>query len=233
MTPDSFLEVENLIKNYKTGNIVLQVLKGISLKVNQGEIVTIVGPSGAGKSTLLHIMGFLDRPTGGDVIFSGQRLSKTNSITQARIRNKDFGFVFQMYHLLPELNILENTMLPLMIGKGVRDWFMSKKGLKERTLELLDRLGLSKRIRHKPSALSGGEMQRVAIARALVTDPQVVYCDEPTGSLDQTTSKEIQALILSLNKELGKTFVIVTHNPDIASIATNKLNLIDGKISSS
>jgi lipoprotein-releasing system ATP-binding protein len=224
------LKVEDIVKDYKSGDQTLRILKGVSLQVSQGEILAILGPSGAGKSTLLHIMGFLDRPTGGDVIFRDHRLSKLDSTTQARIRNKDFGFVFQMYHLLPELSALENAMLPLMIGRGLFGWFVSKRDLRRKAEDLLDRLGLSKRLRHRPAQLSVGERQRVAIARALITDPAIVYCDEPTGSLDKATGQEIQKLIVLLNQELGKSFVIVTHDAEIAAIAHRRLNLVDGRI---
>lgn len=227
---NNFLKVENLVKDYKTGDITLRVLKGIFLEVYEGEILGILGPSGAGKSTLLHIMGFLERPTDGDVMFRGKKLSQISGFEQSLVRNREFGFVFQLYHLLPEFNVLENTMLPLIIRYSFGQWALTKKECKKRAVSLLDRLGLSKRLHHKPNQLSGGERQRVAIARALVGDPQIVFCDEPTGSLDQTTSAEIQSLILSLNKELKKTFVIVTHDPDIAGLAYRQLKMADGRI---
>ena len=226
----TFLAVENVLKDYKSGDSMLRVLKGVSLEIQEGEIVAIVGPSGAGKSTLLHLMGFLDRPTGGDVLFRGQRLSNLGGTEQAQVRNAKFGFVFQMYHLMPELNALENTLLPLMIRHGMLEWIGQWWSSRRRAQEILERLGLGARMHHRPSQLSGGERQRVAMARALAGDPQVVFCDEPTGNLDATTSKEIQTLILELSRETGKTFVIVTHDPNVAKLAGRQIRLVDGKV---
>jgi lipoprotein-releasing system ATP-binding protein len=225
---DGFLEVRDLVKDYPSGETTLRVLKGITLSIEPGRITAIVGPSGAGKSTLLHLMGFLDRPTSGDVVYRGTSLAGVSAGEQARIRNARFGFVFQMYHLLPELTAFENTLLPLMIRHSTGAWFAGRAGHHERARALLDRLGLGERLHHRPSQLSGGERQRVAIARALVGDPEVVFCDEPTGNLDAATSKGIQQLIVELSKETGKTFIVVTHDPSVAALAQRQLRLVDG-----
>ena len=227
---NNILVAEGIVKDYRSGGETLRVLKGVGLYIQEGEILSIVGPSGAGKSTLLHIMGFLDRPTEGDIYFDGKQLSKLDSYEQSVIRNVSFGFVFQMYHLLPELTVLENTLLPLMIRYGNTEWLGKRIVEKENAENLLDRVGLSKRMSHKPHQLSGGERQRVAIVRALVGSPKVVFCDEPTGNLDLATSREIQNLILYLNRELRKTFVVVTHDANIASIANRQLRMVDGNI---
>jgi lipoprotein-releasing system ATP-binding protein len=223
---NDFLRVENVVKDYPSGETTLRVLKGITLEIEPSKITAIVGPSGAGKSTLLHILGFLDRPTSGDVIYRGQRLSRTDRVEQAQTRNAKFGFVFQMYHLLPELTAQENTLLPLMIRHSTGEWMGNRRALHEKGRALLTRLGLSERLHHLPSQLSGGERQRVAIARALIGDPDIVFCDEPTGNLDAATSQEIQKLILELSEE--KTFLIVTHDPNVAGMAHRQLRLVDG-----
>ncbi len=224
-----FLRVEELVKDYPSGETTLRVLKGITLSIDPGKITAIVGPSGAGKSTLLHLMGFLDRPTSGDVVYREQRLSTLDRAGQARVRNASFGFVFQMYHLLPELTAHENTILPLMIRHSTGEYLGKRAALNRKARELLERLGLGERLHHLPSQLSGGERQRVAIARALIGDPEIVFCDEPTGNLDALTSKGIQQLILDLSKETGKTFLVVTHDPNIAALAHRQLRLVDGR----
>ncbi len=225
-----FLGVESIKKEYQSGESMLQILKGVSLEIEEGEILSIVGPSGSGKSTLLHIMGFLDRPTSGEVIFRDKRLSSLNASSQVSIRNSRFGFVFQHYHLLPELNAFENTILPLMIRHGMGSWLASRGKARKRTRELLENLGLGERMHHLPHQLSGGECQRVAIARALIGNPDVVFCDEPTGNLDAGTSRDIQDLIVRLSRETGKTFILVTHDDTVASLARRKLRLVDGQI---
>ena len=225
---NDFLRVEGVVKDYPSGETTLRVLKGITLEIEQAKITAIVGPSGAGKSTLLHILGFLDRPTSGDVIYRGQRLSEMNTFQQARTRNNHFGFVFQMYHLLPELTAHENTLLPLMIRHSTGEYMAKRGEIHRKARELLTRIGLGERLHHLPSQLSGGERQRVAIARALIGDPDIVFCDEPTGNLDQATSMEIQKLILELAKDTNKTFLVVTHDPNVAGMAHRQLKLVDG-----
>src|SRR5688572_314914 len=226
-----FLHVETVEKVYRTGETDLKVLKGVSLDLAEGEILAIVGPSGSGKSTLLHLMGFLDRPTAGEVSFRGAKLTSMDPGEQAYVRNHKFGFVFQMYHLLPELDALENALVPLMIRAGILEWFRQGPGHRRRARELLERLGLGGRLHHRPHQLSGGERQRVASAQALIGDPEIVFCDEPTGNLDAATSREIQELITRLSKETGKTFVLVSHDPAIATLAGRVIRLVDGRIS--
>ncbi len=227
----AFLRVEEVVKDYPSGGAMLRVLRGVSLDIREGEIVSIVGPSGAGKSTLLHIAGFLDRPTSGDVVFRGERLATLSSRRQAAVRNEKFGFVFQMYHLLPELSALENVMMPLMIRHSIVSWVGgSGATARKRACDWLERLGLTPRMQHRPNQLSGGERQRVAIARALIGDPEIVFCDEPTGNLDAATSRDIQQLIARLSQETGKTFVIVTHDPSVAALARRIVRIEDGRI---
>ena len=227
---NEFLHVELVEKVYRTGETDLKVLKGVSLDLAEGEILAIVGPSGSGKSTLLHLMGFLDRPTAGEVTFRGAKLSSMDPGEQAYVRNHKFGFVFQMYHLLPELDALENALVPLMIRAGIFEWLKVGGGHRRHARELLEKLGLGGRLHHRPHQLSGGERPRVAIARALVGDPEIVFCDEPTGNLDAATSREIQEIITRLSKETGKTFVIVSHDPAIATLAGRVIKLVDGRI---
>ena len=227
----AFLRVKDVVKDYPSGGAMLRVLRGVSLDIREGEIVSIVGPSGAGKSTLLHIAGFLDRPTSGDVVFRGERLATLSSRGQAAVRNEKFGFVFQMYHLLPELSALENVMMPLMIRHSIPSWLSgSGSAARRKACEWLDRLGLTPRLHHRPNQLSGGERQRVAIARALIGDPEIVFCDEPTGNLDAATSRDIQQLIARLSQETGRTFVIVTHDPSVAALAKRIVRIEDGRI---
>jgi len=223
---------ENLVKEYPSGSGRLRVLKGVSLEIREGEIVAIVGPSGAGKSTLLHLLGFLDRPTSGDVRFRDEALSSLDPGGQARLRNRSFGFLFQMYHLQPELTALENALMPLLIRHGVLSWATARRQARRRVRELLETLGLGERLEHRPHQLSGGERQRVALARALAGDPDVVFCDEPTGNLDAATSREIQILLRDLSQRTRKTFVIVTHDERVAAIAARRLRLVDGLLDS-
>jgi lipoprotein-releasing system ATP-binding protein len=227
---NEFLRVEGLVKDYPSGESTLRVLKNISVGLEPGKITAIVGPSGAGKSTLLHLMGFLDRPTEGDVVYRGRSLAGMGSVEQARVRNAHFGFVFQMYHLMPELSALENTALPLMIRHSMGEWMGKRGALMAKSRDLLAHLGLGERLHHRPSQLSGGERQRVAIARALINDPDIVFCDEPTGNLDAATSKEIQRLIVDLSRESGRTFVVVTHDPNVAALAHRQLRMVDGRL---
>ena len=228
-----FLSVQDLVKDYPSGDSTLRVLKGISVSLEPSKITAIVGPSGAGKSTLLHVMGFLDRPTSGEVTYRGTKLSSLSRGEQAAVRNRHFGFVFQMYHLLPELTANENVLLPLMIRHSTGEWMGSRAAQHRKAKDLLTRLGLAERLHHRPAQLSGGERQRVAIARALIGDPELVFCDEPTGNLDAASSREIQRLIQELSKETGKTFVIVTHDPNVAGMAHRQLRLVDGRLDES
>jgi len=200
----------------------LHVLKGVDISISQGEIVSIAGSSGAGKTTLLHILGTLDSPDGGELWFNGQRLDTMKSRELAAFRNKHIGFVFQFHHLLPEFTALENICIPGWIAGG------NQAKLKKKALELLDRLGLSDRAEHKPSQLSGGEQQRVAVARALINDPEIIFADEPTGNLDSANATSMHNLFKQLRDELNQTFLIVTHNEELASMSDRVLHLKDG-----
>jgi len=227
---DSIIKVENLVKDFKSGDSYINVLKGLNFDIKKGEIFSILGPSGSGKSTLLHILGLLDKPTSGKVFYNGRDFSTLSIAESTSLRNSTFGFIFQFYHLIPELTVLENTLLPFMISHGYFSWLMHRNNLRNKALSLLDKVGLSHRIHHRVNHLSGGESQRVAIARALITEPEVVFCDEPTGNLDQATSLEIQDIIWGMNKNSGQTFVIVTHDENIANKANRIVRLVDGNI---
>ena len=202
----------------------LQVLKGIDLDIAQGEIVSIVGPSGAGKTTLLQIMGTLDAPDSGQVIINGTDVTRLGQKALAQFRNRQIGFVFQFHQLLPEFTALENVMMPALIG-GI-----SRREAKKRAEELLAFMGLSQRASHKPNELSGGEKQRVAVARALVNKPDVVFADEPSGSLDTQNKQELHRLFFDLRDQMGQTFVIVTHDEQLADLADRKISMQDGRI---
>lgn len=202
----------------------LKVLKGVDLKIETGEIVTILGASGAGKTTLLQILGSLDKPTKGEVSINGARISELSGNQLARFRNEHIGFVFQFHQLLPEFTALENCMLPgLIAGK-------SEKDAKKSALKLLNYLGLSDRLEHKPAHLSGGEKQRVAVARALVNDPLVVFADEPSGNLDSKNQDELMDLFVDLREQFNQTFVIVTHDQHLAKKADRIIQMVDGVI---
>jgi lipoprotein-releasing system ATP-binding protein len=224
-----------LHKKYRLQGISVPVLRGLNLEIRRGEILAIVGRSGVGKSTLLNILGLLDTPTSGEVVytgrdpaFHGRNLAALDLRQKSRVRNRLFGFVFQFYHLLPDLNVLENVMLPAMILRGLGEYRRDKAELSRRGRELLDRVGILERSHFPPTRLSGGERQRAAIARALMNDPELVYCDEPTGNLDTVTSQKIHDLILELNVELGTGFVVVTHDPGLAALAGRILTMRDG-----
>lgn len=204
----------------------LQVLKGIDLSVGSGEIVSIVGPSGAGKTTLLQIMGTLERPDAGSVRIEGKGLTKLSDNRLSQFRNQRIGFVFQFHQLLPEFTALENVLIPGLIARR------PQKNLHQRALDLLDRLGLSDRAHHKPAALSGGEKQRVAVARALINQPAVILADEPSGALDSHNKEELHQLFFQLRAEMGQTFVIVTHDEQLARLTDRTIHLLDGEIAS-
>lgn len=214
------IEVKDITKSYDN----LLVLKGIDLSVKKGEVVSIVGPSGAGKTTLLHIMGSLDKPDNGKVIFDGTDIFSLNDRKLARFRNANIGFVFQFHQLLPEFTLLENVAMPALIGCTPRN-----EALK-RAAELLRYMGLENRTAHKPSELSGGERQRGAVARALVNNPSVVLADEPSGSLDTHNREELHRLFFNLRRDMGQTFVIVTHDEQLASMADRTITMRDGRI---
>ncbi len=214
------IEVKNIHKSFGK----LEVLKGVNLKVNKGEVISIVGASGAGKSTLLHIIGTIDKANKGEVLFDGKNILTLKEKELAQFRNKKIGFVFQFHHLLPEFNALENVCIPAFIAGD------SKLETEKRALELLDFMGLSERIHHKPGELSGGEQQRVAIARALINKPLVILADEPSGNLDSKASESLHNLFFNLRDNFGQTFVIVTHNKELAQMTDRTLTISDGII---
>ncbi len=219
------LKAEALFKSYKNDSESLEVLRGINLTVAHNEFLAIQGPSGAGKSTLLHIIGGLDNPTRGEVFFDGANIYGFNENERADFRNRKIGFVFQFYHLLPELNVLENIMLPAVLTS-----WQERTKVRDQARSIAESLGLSGRLEHRPNQLSGGEQQRAAIARALINKPQVLLCDEPTGNLDSDNGAKILELLKILNAEDGVTVVMVTHNKEIASCADRVIYLKDGLI---
>ncbi len=227
---NSIISCRNLHKSFKAGTSVQHVLKGVDFSVGEHEMVSILGPSGAGKSTLLHILGLLDKPDTGEVFFKGKRADNLPPGPKARIRNREIGFVFQFYHLLPELTALQNVLLSGMMSHSLTGWLIKRKDMIKRGENLLERMGMGPHMHKRPSKLSGGERQRVAIARALFSSPQVVFCDEPTGNLDTETAKEIMNLIMEYRDEHGIAFVIVTHNEAVADMASRKGLLVDGKM---
>ena len=214
------IKTQNIKKFYGD----LQVLKGVDIEIKQGEIVSIVGSSGAGKTTFLQILGTLDLPDEGHIFFNSEDVSQLNKKQLALFRNKNVGFIFQFHHLLPEFTALENVCLPGFIANK------NKKETQEKALKLLNRLGLGNRANHKPNQLSGGEQQRVSVARALINDPKLILADEPSGNLDSQNAKELHQLFFDLRNEFNQTFVIVTHNEELAEMADRKLTMKDGII---
>lgn len=220
----TLLEVSDLNKSFTTSAGRIDVLKGINLKVEEGETIALVGPSGAGKTTLLHLMGTLDRPTSGKVLFGKEDVFQMGDKALARFRNGSIGFVFQFHHLLPEFSALENAMMPLLISGMKRD---GAGNIAER---LLNDVGLGHRLHHKPGELSGGEQQRVAIARALVLSPRLLLADEPTGNLDMKTSDEVHDILAGIHRDKGITLIIVTHNERLAARMGRTVRMADGRI---
>lgn len=214
------IKIENIKKRFGT----LQVLKGINLTVNDGEIISIAGPSGAGKTTLLQIIGTLDKPDEGNVCYNGTDVFSLKEKELSQFRNRNIGFIFQFHQLLPEFTALENVCIPAMIAKTDKREYM------KRAKELLDFLGLKDRMEHKPSELSGGEKQRVAVARALINRPTVILADEPSGSLDTKNKEELHKIFFNLRKETGQTFIIVTHDEQLASTTDRTIHMLDGNI---
>jgi len=220
----TILELSAVEKSFGEGDARLEVLKSIDLKLASGEMVALVGSSGAGKSTMLHVMGGLDRPTSGRVLFEGSDIYEMNMAALSMFRNRDLGFVFQAHHLLPEFTALENVMMPPLIAK------VSKEEAREKALDLLSRVGLSNRGHHKSGELSGGEQQRVAVARAMVMHPKLLLADEPTGNLDSKTGDDVFEIIMELNRYIGTSFVMVTHNEKLASKTGRQIVVQDGRL---
>ena len=216
------IQIENLTKDFGE----LRVLKGVSLEIKRGEIISIVGPSGAGKTTLLQLIGTLDKPTDGRILFNGEDVGCMNDSRLATFRNKHIGFVFQFHQLLPEFTALENIIIPALIAGRKR------KEAEEAAMELLRIMGLEQRAQHKPSEMSGGENQRVAVARALINNPDVILADEPSGSLDSHNKEELHKLFFDLRDRLGQTFIIVTHDDNLATFTDRTIRMVDGTIES-
>ena len=228
--PASLLSAVGVQKTYRKHAVVTEVLKGVDLDVFPGEFLSIVGNSGSGKSTLMHLLGTLDKPDQGQILYRGERIDDLPSERRDKLRNGTFGFIFQFYHLLPELTALENVLMPMMIAHSVFGWLVKRREMRHRAMELLDRVGLSHRLTHKPRELSGGEMQRAAIARALITRPRVLLADEPTGNLDAANGAEIVRLLRDLNRQDGLTIIMVTHNMEILSATDRVVRLVAGKV---
>lgn len=217
---EAMIQAKGLTKAYGS----LQVLKGVDIRVQSKEIISIVGASGAGKTTLLQLLGTLDKADSGEIVIAGQDVNRLNEKNLALFRNKHIGFIFQFHHLLPEFTALENVCIPAFIAN------QEKKAAEERALSLLESLGLAARKEHKPSALSGGEQQRVAVARAMMMSPDVIFADEPSGNLDSENAQSLHELFFKLRDDFGQTFVIVTHNEDLADMADRKLEMKDGRM---
>jgi len=218
------VEIHNLYKTYKLGSIEVEVLKGINLSVEKGEFVSIMGPSGSGKSTLLYLIGGLDKPSSGSIKVNGRELSNMTDRIESLMRRREIGFVFQFYNLIPNLNVEENIMLPILLdGKKIKHY-------KDRLEELLSIVGLSNRRHHTPRELSGGQQQRVAIARALINEPDIILADEPIGNLDSKSGTEIMELLRRINREKGKTIIQVTHSREAAEYGNRIINVKDGRV---
>jgi lipoprotein-releasing system ATP-binding protein len=230
MDPAPLLRAVNLHKTYRRNADRVEVLRGLDLEVQSGEFLSVTGASGSGKSTMLHLFGTLDRPDDGAIYFDGRRIDNLPAEQRDRLRNQTFGFIFQFYHLLPELTTLENILMPQMIAQSFFGWMARRRQLKKQGAALLDRVGLSHRLKHRPRELSGGEMQRAAIARALINRPRILLADEPTGNLDAATGSQIVTLLRDLNRSEGLTIIMVTHNLDIIADTDRVVRLVEGRV---
>jgi lipoprotein-releasing system ATP-binding protein len=224
------LVANNVHKSYQTGGVEVPVLRGAEISVAEGEFVAIIGQSGSGKSTLLHLLGTLDKPDEGEIFIGQHCVNLMKATERDRLRNRQIGLIFQFYHLLPELSALENVMIPQMIRDGVFRYLKNRHHYRRRATELLERVGLGHRCRHRPSQMSGGEMQRTAIARALIARPQLLLADEPTGNLDRRNGDEVMKALLALREEEDLTIVMVTHDETIAARADRTIQLVEGRV---
>jgi lipoprotein-releasing system ATP-binding protein len=224
------LSALNLKKTYVKHANSIEVLRGLDLDVAEGEFLAVIGNSGSGKSTMLHLLGTLDQPNDGCIHLEGRRIDNLLSHERDQLRNRTFGFIFQFYHLLPELSTFENVLAPAMISHGVWSWFINRRELRKQALEMIERVGLSHRLNHRPTELSGGEMQRAAIARALINRPRVLLADEPTGNLDTANGQHVMKLLRDLNQQEGLTIVMVTHNLDLVHETDRVVRITDGRI---
>jgi lipoprotein-releasing system ATP-binding protein len=222
----------NVYKTYSRDAVKVPVLQGVNLEVYRSEFLCVIGASGSGKSTMLHLLGTIDQPDKGEITLDGERIDNLPSDRRDQLRNQTFGYVFQFYHLLPELNTLENVLMPAMITNSFMGWLRNRHPIRKRAAELLERVGLGHRLKHKPRELSGGEMQRAAIARALINRPLVLLADEPTGNLDVTTGQEIMSLLRDLNDNTGLTIVMVTHNLELVADTDRVVRLLAGQVES-
>jgi len=226
----SVMSVSGLFKSYGKGAVQVPVLKGVDLEIEEGGFTAIIGQSGSGKSTLLHLLGTLDAPDSGEIYFRDQRIDNLAPRQQEHLRNREFGLIFQFYHLLPELTTLENVLIPRMVQDGFFRYLKNKRSYRKRAIELLEMVGLSHRLTHKPSQLSGGEMQRTAIARSLISDPSILLADEPTGNLDSENGAEVMETLTALRKHENLTVVMVTHDDQLASQADRIIHLVNGVV---
>src|SRR6478752_10608925 len=224
------LQAQNLSKTYHRHAVKVRVLNGLNLEVKTGEFLSIVGAAGSGKSRLLHLLGTLDAPDSGSISLDGKRIDNLPATERDLLRNRTFGYIFQFYHLLPELNTLDNVLMPAFIGNSTLGWWKSRSKWRARAQELLRRVGLSHRIKHRPRELSGGELQRAAVARSLLMNPRVLLADEPTGNLDAETGGEIVRLLRDINRDEGVTIVMVTHNLEMASTTDRVVRMVNGSI---
>ncbi|MEM9351816.1 MAG: ABC transporter ATP-binding protein [Planctomycetota bacterium] len=229
-TQPAVLEARGLFKSYRRGAVGTPVLQGIDLSIRKGEFLSIVGPSGCGKSTLLHLLGTLDAPEAGEVHFDGHRIDNLPTSSRDLLRNRYFGMIFQFYHLLPELSVLENVLAPALICDGTLKYLRTRRAHRRRATELLELVGLTHRLKHKPRELSGGEMQRAAIARSLLMEPSLLLADEPTGNLDREAGEQVMAMLGELKARENLTIVMVTHDPWIAEQADRVVRLEAGRI---